>query len=522
MGLTVGEIASMSHLGITVRAGGAGLHREVEWAHVCELEDPTGWLDGPGLVLTTGMAIPAPAARQRAYVERLARSGMAAVAIASGMSAPPLTRQMLSAADELSFAVLEVAYEVPYLAITSFVVAANRERSERQLLSYLRIFDSLRLAASQGLGPAQLFWRLAEVSGYELHLCSPGGRPLIEGIPGAPAGWESPSSGASAVAADAGLVTVPVPLRGHVAGYLVGAERPGREHLGLLALRHIATIAALELANLMREREAMRREGAETLGEMLSGILDLDAVKARLRLAGLDAGSPLVLAAVANDRGEDRDLHSRLLDLGVPHLILQRQHELFVLLHLPAGDPGFLAATPGSHVGLSRPFRARKSLELPRREALWALRYARSQRRALIEHTAMRSSATWLPADPQALAGIVAEILGPLAAYDAEHGTELQRTLLVLLDRDRNVAATARALGVHRNTVIARISRVEELTGRDLRRVQDLAELWLAAGASDLLGDQAGLAESRAVLPDYLGGILVGAQPEVARRPQPS
>ena len=487
MVLTVGDIASMSHLGISVRAGSSGLGREVEWAHVCELEDPAGWLDGPGLVLTTGMAIPAQPPRQRAYLERLAKAGIAAVAIARGMSAPPLTRQMLAAADELNFAVLEVAYEVPYLAITSMVTAANRERPERQLLSYLRIFDSLRLATSRGLGPPQLFDRLAELSGYDLHLCSPNGRPLIQGIPGAPPEWElAATSGANVVAADATWISVPVPLRGHVAGYLVGIERPGREALGMLALRHIATIAALELANLMREREAMRREGAETLSEMLSGILDLDAVRVRLRLAGLDPGQPLVLAAVSNDRGHDRDLHTRLVDLNIPHLVLQ-QHELYVVLQQSASGPDVLAATPGSHVGVSRPFRARKSLELPRREALWALRYARSQRRALIEYAAMRSSAMWLPANPPALSGIVEEILGPLAAHDAEHGTELQRTLLMLLDRDRNVAATARALGVHRNTVIHRITRVEELTGRDLRRVQDLAELWLASGASELL-----------------------------------
>jgi PucR family transcriptional regulator, purine catabolism regulatory protein len=498
MGLTVGDIASMSHLGISVRAGSGGLGREVEWAHVCELEDPTGWLDGSGLVLTTGMAIPAQASRQRAYLERLAKAGLAAVAIAKGMSAPPLTRQMVAAADELNFAVLEVAYEVPYLAVTSVVTAANRERSERQLLSYLRIFDSLRLATSRGLGPPQLFDRLEEVSGYELHLCSPIGRPLIQGIPGAPPEWQPPASGASAAAADAGWVSVPVPLRGHVAGYLVGIELPGREALGMLALRHIATIAALELANLMREREAMRREGAETLSEMLSGMLDPDAVRARLRLTGLDPGQPLVLAAVSNNRGHDRDLHARLLDLNIPHLVLQRQHELYVLLQQSASGPDVLAATPGSHVGVSRPFPARKSLELPRREALWALRYARSQRRALIEYAAMRSSATWLPPDPQALSGIVEEILGPLAAHDAGHGTELQRTLLMLLDRDRNVAATARALGVHRNTVIHRLTRVEELTGRDLSRVQDLAELWLAAGASELLSDDTHSSAQRA------------------------
>src|SRR5579859_4058189 len=398
MAVTVGEIVAMPHLGITILAGGTGLGREVEWAHVCELEDPTPWLDGPGLVLTTGLAVPPQPDHQQAYIQRLAEARLAAVAIASGMSAPSLGHPMLDAADALGFPVLEVAYEVPYLAITSVVTAANRERSERRLLSYLRIFDTLRLATSQGLAAPQLFQRLTDISGYQLHLCSPTGRPLIAGVPGGPPRWQPPpASGADPTRPETSWLTVPVPLRGRIAGYLVAVPQAARDGLGLLAVRHIATIAALELANLQREREALRREGAETLGEMLTGMLDADAVRTRLHLAGLNPAKRLVLAATSNDRGRDTDLPGRLLDAGVPHLILQ-QRELYVLLHEPAGGLDFLAATPGSHTGVSKPFRAGKSLETPRREALWALRYARSHRRSLVEFSLMHRSANWLPA----------------------------------------------------------------------------------------------------------------------------
>ena len=99
----------------------------------------------------------------------------------------------------------------------------------------------------------------------------------------------------------------------------------------------------------------------------------------------------------------------------------------------------------------------------------------------------MQRSATWLPADPRTMAGIVDEVVGPLAAHDAEHGTELVPSLRVLLEQDRNVTAAARSLGVHRNTVLHRIGQIQALTGRDLRKVQDLAELWLAISAQDIL-----------------------------------
>ena len=49
-------------------AGESGTSRRVSWAHVSELEDPTPWLSGAEMIMTTGMAIPGSAERQRAYL----------------------------------------------------------------------------------------------------------------------------------------------------------------------------------------------------------------------------------------------------------------------------------------------------------------------------------------------------------------------------------------------------------------------------------------------------------------------
>jgi hypothetical protein len=52
MGISVGDLVQMGHLGCAVIAGSAGLDREIRWAHVCELKDPLPWLTGGELVLT--------------------------------------------------------------------------------------------------------------------------------------------------------------------------------------------------------------------------------------------------------------------------------------------------------------------------------------------------------------------------------------------------------------------------------------------------------------------------------------
>ena len=57
----------LRELELTVVAGEAGLDRAVRWVHISELEDPTPWLSGGELLLTTGLQL-GDDAQQRAYV----------------------------------------------------------------------------------------------------------------------------------------------------------------------------------------------------------------------------------------------------------------------------------------------------------------------------------------------------------------------------------------------------------------------------------------------------------------------
>jgi len=68
-----------------------------------------------------------------------------------------------------------------------------------------------------------------------------------------------------------------------------------------------------------------------------------------------------------------------------------------------------------------------------------------------------------------------------LANADAKSGGDLVKTLRALADADMNVQRAARALGVHANTLYARIKRIRELTGLDSQRYHDLTELLLAS-----------------------------------------
>jgi hypothetical protein len=71
-------------------------------------------------------------------------------------------------------------------------------------------------------------------------------------------------------------------------------------------------------------------------------------------------------------------------------------------------------------------------------------------------------------------------LLGPLLAYDDRHRAELLPTLREFLACSGSWNTCAAAMHVHVNTVRYRIRRIEELTGRDLSRLADQVDFFLA------------------------------------------
>src|SRR5882757_7287170 len=59
--IPVRELLTAAELGLRVLAGASALGREVSWAHVSELVDPTEFLQGGELLLLTGVSMPAGA-----------------------------------------------------------------------------------------------------------------------------------------------------------------------------------------------------------------------------------------------------------------------------------------------------------------------------------------------------------------------------------------------------------------------------------------------------------------------------
>src|SRR3954467_880397 len=94
-------------------AGRAGLDQAVRWVHISELRDPTPWLSGGELLLTTGLQLDT-AKQQREFVERLPAPAPAGLGVGTGFAHDEVPEAMAKAAAAREFPLFEVPYEVPF------------------------------------------------------------------------------------------------------------------------------------------------------------------------------------------------------------------------------------------------------------------------------------------------------------------------------------------------------------------------------------------------------------------------
>jgi purine catabolism regulator len=488
--LTVRDLTETAQFGLEAIAGASGLDRVVEWVHISADVHPAMWLDGGELLLTNGRNIPPDADSQVRLLHDLTARG--AVGLAVGQSGPVLRGELLEAAERCAFPVMRVAFDTPYAALVKSVAAANHDQLHRRLATHVRMFDTLGPRANGELSAPDLFRRLGDIAGYDFYLVNQLGLPALDSLPALPDGfaayWSTEPHTPPGIP---GGFRVAVPVGGRPAAVLYALERAGAEPVGLTAVRHVITIAALELAVLDSERQARRREGAELLAELLNGRTEPGDAQRRMRQIGLDQPGELLLVA-ADGTGatelDDSRVHSLLCDSGTPHALLRQDVLLILLSRASAGVLDAIVERTGAAAGVSNPFSELAAVPLARKEAMWA--YYRHQGTAAVVHFAQTATdlAHWLPGDLASLRRLVDTTLGPVIEYDAAHDSQLLRSLRVFYRHDRRLAQAAEELFIHKHTLAYRLKRVSELTGRDLGDVQVMAEICLALQALKIVG----------------------------------
>jgi purine catabolism regulator len=501
MGTTVRDLLERPDLRTRLIAGEAGIDRPVTWAHVCELEDPTAWLSGGELVMTVGIGIPRDAAGQVAYVERLAQAQLSGVMICEGMRAPALSEEMLEAADRLGLPVMLTAYEVPFVAVSRVVADANLEDEHGRLRRTLQVYEVARLVVHAGLTDSKFIARLERIVGGRLVVVDAAmGRVLLPPEASMPPSLipmlrqtleRYPHDHVPAVIqlpeVEPSTIALAVPSRRRA--FMVVSPRWRRAAHDIVVLRHVATVVALALERMTADLERKHRLGAELFAHLADRRMTPDlALDLLVREQHLPA-PPYLVVAIAEDSVHLADLQHSLEASGVPHLALRREGCLFLLLpdgeEISAALDAHLTSTPQ---GVSARLSALSRVPEAMLEARWALQQAREAGKGRVRYGEEGLDAASLPSSIEGARSLVERVLGPLLAYDASHERRLFASLRSFLEHDRSWSETARALGIHRQTLVYRLRKVEALTGLRVDRTADLVTLWLAVRAAAALG----------------------------------
>ncbi len=503
--LTVEQLLSES--GLTLAAGHASAGAAVRAVHSTELLDPTPWLTGGELLLTTGIQLDS-AERQREYVGRLAKHGISGLGLGVGFEHDALPDALVQTAQEHGLALFEVPYELPFMAIT--------ERAFSQLVS--EQYDALRRSTEiqgrlerlvleeRGLGA--VMGMVAEAIGGGA--CVLGGRGETIAAGGVLTAGElgalraaTAAGGAVAAPLDGRALVLPVIGRDRAAAQAWLAGVAGSTTLGdfeRLILQQAATVVALELMRERVARDTERRLAGDVLAEALTGRLHPEELAARLAPFGLGDEVAVLAFATADPVAAEPLLDAALARCDVRALIAVRGNLLCAIVDAGAGrcDPVQLARTLRAELAADEPAvrasasRAASAQSLRRsfheaRCALEAVRFANGDAPEVASHRDLGSFHLLLSLqDDEALRSYCDGVLAGIAAGDPAYADELLRSLDAFLEHNGHWERAAAQVFCHRHTLRYRIRRVEELTGRSLASPRDRIEFWLALRGREL------------------------------------
>ena len=538
--MRVRELLDVPDLGLRLLTDVAGMDRAIRRVYTTDLPDPSRYLTHGDLVLTGLIWCRTPGDADR-FVSALARARVAALGAGEALGKVP--DEVLQACGRHGLPLLAVPAETSFAAVTEEVgrrLSGDRATEMTRVLGRRRLLLS---AVAEGAGLDAMFRLMSRELGAECWLLTGLGRVIGGTGPSLPRPLALRLACEYLRAGRMPVTEVGVAGEGAGQYSLFGVGGEPRITSWFLAcagseqdwpheLRESVVELAADVA-LERARLNAARTGDGKLAEAIVTMLAAGGgdgaapaeIASLMRAAGLPPDGRYLVAVVTAEA--DRvtgpnaerwrcDLAGELVRPAAEDaLVAPLGDEIVVLVPAPgdwAPDESPDDGAPAAHrfaatiraaqpvvesdrsrvrlaVGVSGPAESVTALPGALHEAGSARRLA-ALRLAELGGT---SAISVVPSDEVAshellLATVPASVLrsfrerllGPLLAYDDQHRAELLPTLREFLACSGSWNACAVRMYVHVNTVRYRIRRIEELTGRDLSRLDDQVDFFLA------------------------------------------
>jgi PucR family transcriptional regulator, purine catabolism regulatory protein len=510
----------LDELELEAAAGEKSLSNPVRWVHFSELEDPTPWLSGGELMLTTGIQLKG-AAKQRAFVKRLVDHNLAGLGFGTGFDHRKLPKALVDEAEKNDFPLFEVPYSMPFIALTEKAFARLVNEQYEVLQRSVAVQRRLERLVLEERGLEQLTATIAAAVGGTVLVLDGHGELMASRS----FRRELPEAVVMAIRSEAanhvGDGHPFVPAHASVAGRALAhpVVSPGggppqawvvivRDSGGLgdferLILQQAVVVVALELMRRRVERETERRLAGDVLAAALGGRLETGEIRRRLAPFGIESEAAVLVFSVDDPSAAEPALETALAEQGCPALVAPHAaggRELLCAVIDAADRDPIEVATAARRALSGRRGAVRAAASRPASPE--RLRRSFHEARCALEATALGNGdapdvASWQDLgaftlllslqDDEALRLYCESVLGPIENGDAEYGGELLRSLEAFIENNGQWERAAREVFCHRHTLRYRMRKVEELTGRNLARAHDRIEFWLALRARELV-----------------------------------
>jgi PucR family transcriptional regulator, purine catabolism regulatory protein len=299
------------------------------------------------------------------------------------------------------------------------------------------------------------------------------------------------------------IIIKPVDKGTTLLGFVALGGRP-LQHWDDLALDRAAAALALELSKQQAVQAVEARAGGDLLRAIVSGMpLDMGLLHEQALELGYDLSRPHVALLIASanpsipiDRVRDhlqQELQAR--QVGAPFIASENS---LLCLYPETDDTGHAIDLLRA---LQNDLPISAGLSSSTRDATeWQRAYDQAQQAILLGRQIFGPQSLTrfddlhvyrllyeLRASPE-LIRFHEEVLGALVEYDRRHHSTLLLTLEGYFNTQGNLREAAERLQIHRNTLLYRLRRIEQIAGIDMARTEDMLALQIGLKAHRLLG----------------------------------
>lgn len=533
-----------------IAAGAEGLNRSVGTVNMMDAPDIIHFLKPNELLLTTAYAVKDHPETLYSLIEQMAGTGCAGLAIKTKRFLGEIPSSVIEAANRLQFPLLELPLEYSLGEVLNGALSSILQNKTNELSYALDTHHTFFNLILKGEGLSEIVEKLSQliaspivILGSKLELISLSSviKPNIQLLNkwimqfgGSKTGLEAglytisdllPTEGSGFVR----LQPIPTPQRpGYILAFM--KEEELRTHHAL-ALEQAANVLGFELLKAQAVKDRARRYKIEFFTELVQGeITSEQEIIHRGKQHGLFPADSMLCVVCGRDsedgfaeteqdhaeverRARETDqlyhaLSKEFMKLGAPFVLFTLKDKFIALLsakELLGASPDGKLRMSQQLIGISERLAAREEISLSYgigspfnklvdipvayKQAMDAYRLGRSHnKQRFVQYYHTKDFADLLRLIPvDDLQEFIEETFEAWNGIDESEQREWRKTLRVFYDNHCHIGETAKGLYIHRNTVLYRLNRIEQLTGVQVRNPADSLRIRIALMIKDLV-----------------------------------